>query len=43
MLQSEEQAMMEDSDSISHTLAMFASNTKPNGGNSPSNMYLNYG
>ena len=43
MLQSEEQAMMEISYSIPHTLAMFASNTKPNGDNSQSNMYLKYG
>ena len=31
MLQSEEQAIMEHSDSIPHSLAMFASNSKPNG------------
>ena len=46
MLQSEEQAMMEVSDSIPHSsLAMFSSNAKPggNGNNSQSNMYLNQG
>ena len=45
MLQSEEQAMMEVSKSVPHSLAMYASNSKPNGngGNSPSNMYLNQG
>ena len=30
MLQSEEQAIMGHSDSIPHSLAMFASNSKPN-------------
>ena len=45
MLHSEEQAMMDNSDSIPHSLAMFASNLKPNGNgsNSQSNMYLNQG
>ena len=39
MLQSEEQAMMEVSESVPHSLAMYASNFKPNGngGNSQSN------
>ena len=45
MLQSEEQAMMENSDSAPHSLGMFASNSKlnGNGGNSQSNMYLTQG
>ena len=45
MLQSEEQAMMENSDFAPHSLVMFASNSKPNGngGNSQSNMYLTQG
>ena len=45
MLQSEEQAMMEVSNSIPHSLTMYASNSKPNGNgsNSQSNMYLNQG
>lgn len=34
MMQSEEQAMLENSEAIPHSLAMFASNTKNNGGNS---------
>ena len=43
MLQSEEQAMMEVSNSIPHSLAIYASNSKPNGNGSnlQSNMYLN--
>ena len=41
MLQSEEQAIMEHSDSIPHSLAMFASNSKPNG--NPQNPSQNHG
>ena len=40
MLQSEERAMMDNSDSIPHSLAMFASNSKPNGNGSFTVQYV---